>query len=403
MMDEAITKVILSQTMTTQDGSSLSQAQVHAGVKLEIVKADADLLSDSFNNGPARWWTDLNYGAEVAAPQLVRLVDEEADLKLMAETDEILMRTGWKRTEESFKDTYGDGFEKQKDALAAPVNTSGEAIPKDAALPGNDNSDDDTSIGAGKQVPDPKAASFAASDPRSLYVYRRLKNAKDVIAWARAQGFKSVMAGGDMHVTIAYSRQPVNWLNMGQSWTANAELIVPEGGARIVDKIGGEGAVALHFTNSDLEWRNKDMRDQGAGWDYSDYHPHVTLTYDVGGLDLSKVDPYLGKLVFGPEIFEPLDTQWQDDVSEISFAEPAVTKTDLVDEAAAELLKLHGYTPLTPAMQAVITALENSNSADEFDQALLGALPKPDADALTPILARAGFAVRIAAEQGFDA
>ena len=48
-MDECIAKVVLSQTMTTQDGSSLSQAQVHAGVKLEVVKSDADLLSDSFN------------------------------------------------------------------------------------------------------------------------------------------------------------------------------------------------------------------------------------------------------------------------------------------------------------------------------------------------------------------
>jgi hypothetical protein len=53
-MDECIAKVVLSQTMTTQDGSSLSQAQVHAGVKLEVVKSDADLLSDSFNAGPAR-------------------------------------------------------------------------------------------------------------------------------------------------------------------------------------------------------------------------------------------------------------------------------------------------------------------------------------------------------------
>jgi phage gp29-like protein len=110
VMNAAITTIILSQTMTTEDGSSMSQAKVHAGVKSEIVKADADLLSESFNDGPARWWTDLNFGTDVAAPRLVRLLEEPLDLKALAETDEILARTGWVRTAESFRDLYGDGY-----------------------------------------------------------------------------------------------------------------------------------------------------------------------------------------------------------------------------------------------------------------------------------------------------
>jgi phage gp29-like protein len=137
-MDEAIAKIILSQTMTTQDGSSFSQAQVHAGVKLEIVKADADLLSDSFNEGPARWWSELNFGADVAPPQLVRLVEEEADLKLLAETDEILSRTGWERSDESFTDTYGDGYQRKvaPEPVASP--SASLAAPPDAPAQ-NDN------------------------------------------------------------------------------------------------------------------------------------------------------------------------------------------------------------------------------------------------------------------------
>lgn len=117
-MDEAIAKIILSQTMTTQDGASLSQAQVHAGVKLEVVKADGDLICESFNAGPARWWSNLNYGPEVAAPRLVRLVEEEADLKMMAETDTVLESQGWVRTEESFTDTYGNGYERKPPSIA---------------------------------------------------------------------------------------------------------------------------------------------------------------------------------------------------------------------------------------------------------------------------------------------
>lgn len=133
-MDEAIAKLCLSQTMTTQDGSSMSQARVHADVKLEVVKADADLLSDSFNDGPSRWWTDINFGSEVAAPRLVRLVDEEADLKVMAETDAVLDRQGWVRTEESFIDTYGDGYvRKPQSEIKDPLGTEKAGDEKPAA------------------------------------------------------------------------------------------------------------------------------------------------------------------------------------------------------------------------------------------------------------------------------
>lgn len=111
-LDGAIAKIILSQTMTTEDGSSRAQGQVHAGVKQELITADADMLTDSFTEGPARWFTDLNFGTDVATPIVMRMVEEEGDLKQTAETDEVLDRIGYVRTEESFRDTYGDGYEK---------------------------------------------------------------------------------------------------------------------------------------------------------------------------------------------------------------------------------------------------------------------------------------------------
>lgn len=146
-MDGSIAKIILSQTMTTDDGSSNSQAQVHKGVKLEIIKSDADLLSDSWGTGPAsetagpaRWFTDLNFGPDVAAPRVVRVVEEEDDLREAAETDEVLERAGWVRTEESFKDRYGDGYVRKPTtpapaALPAPVRPLAAANDGDAVQP----------------------------------------------------------------------------------------------------------------------------------------------------------------------------------------------------------------------------------------------------------------------------
>lgn len=60
-MDRAITKVILSQTMTTEEGSSRAQAEVHERMLENLARQDGNRLSSSFNCGPARWLTDLNY------------------------------------------------------------------------------------------------------------------------------------------------------------------------------------------------------------------------------------------------------------------------------------------------------------------------------------------------------
>src|SRR5690606_14105313 len=78
-MNQSISKIVLSQTMTTDNGSSRSQAEVHAGVRDMVVKADADLACSSFNTQVARWLTEWNYpGAEV--PRVWRNTEPPEDL-----------------------------------------------------------------------------------------------------------------------------------------------------------------------------------------------------------------------------------------------------------------------------------------------------------------------------------
>jgi hypothetical protein len=52
------------------------------------------------------------------------------------------------------------------------------------------------------------------------------------------------------------------------------------------------------------------MVERGASWDYEEYQPHVTITYNGGGIDLHAIEPYRGRLVFGPEIFEEINENW---------------------------------------------------------------------------------------------
>lgn len=146
------------------------------------------------------------------------------------------------------------------------------------------------------------------ASPRTLYVSRRLINAAEVLKWARSQGLKGLEKPEDLHVTIAYSRIPVDWMKMGNSW--EGELKLPAGGPRIVEPLGDASAVLL-FSSSELTWRNTAMQDAGASWDHPEYQPHVTLSYEAGQ-DLSSVEPYTGELVFGPEIFEEIDTDRAD-------------------------------------------------------------------------------------------
>lgn len=412
-MDEAIAKIVLSQTMTTQDGSSLSQAKVHSDVKLEVVRADADLLCDSFNEGPARWWTDLNYGPDVAAPIVTRLVDEEEDLKETAETDAALERMGWVRTEESFRDIYGDGFERKP----APQPADPTKLGHNGGPPLDDaGSTPDQPVVDDKKKPVTTsfaALTFAAPQPMPLYVHRKLLNAGDLVAWAKKAGFKSIAAPEDMHVTVTYSRRPVQWFDMGGLFgPATGELIVPPGGPRLVGQLGDEGAVVLHFAAGEIEWRHKEMVEAGASWDYPQFRPHVTFTYDGGDVDLAALEPYQGKLVFGPEIFERLDGDWEP--KEISFAEQALTdrlarlraapagEPDIVTGVVDQLIADDGYAPFAPIMEPIADAIMRSGSADELDEQLIATLAQGDVDKLVDAIARAGFAVRIAGEAGAD-
>ncbi|WP_254506243.1 phage portal protein [Pseudomonas sp. FBF18] len=153
-----------------------------------------------------------------------------------------------------------------------------------------------------------RTASLSDAAPRPLYVQRKVTNGADIQAWAKAQGFEATLPTDDLHVTIAYSRQALDWMKIGGDWGSRHDggLTVAPGGARLVEPLGSEGAVVLLFNSSELAWRHMQIREAGASWDYEEYQPHVTITYAAGDLDLSKVEPYRGKIEFGPEIFEDL-------------------------------------------------------------------------------------------------
>lgn len=159
---------------------------------------------------------------------------------------------------------------------------------------------------------------FADALPRPLYVQRKLLNAAELIAWAKDNGFKSTLAATDMHVTVLFSRTPVDPMKMGDSWTGDDEgrIRIKPGGPRAIERLG-ENAVVLLFASWDLESRHRSMVDAGGSHDFDEYHPHVTLSYEVPvDIDLSAIKPFTGALEFGPELFEPLNLDWKRNITE---------------------------------------------------------------------------------------
>jgi phage-related protein (TIGR01555 family) len=150
--------------------------------------------------------------------------------------------------------------------------------------------------------------------PKPLYVYREVKNPKDIIAWAKAQGFDSII--DDLHVTIVYSKAAVDWLKAGEDsygYNANDDggITIKAGGPRVLQLFGGaSNVVVLAFASNDLAYRHSSImyRCENASWDFDDYTPHISITYNKPAtMNVDQIEPYRGVIELGPEIFEEID------------------------------------------------------------------------------------------------
>ena|GEM_PF-3564246 len=122
-MNAAISKVVLSQTMTTDDGSSRSQSETHLSVRDDVVKSDSDLVNGSFNNSVVEWLCDWNY-PDAARPKVWRRLDAAPDLDQQAQREQTIFQMGFRPTLKHVQDTYGGEWTdtqaqgQEKDSLA---------------------------------------------------------------------------------------------------------------------------------------------------------------------------------------------------------------------------------------------------------------------------------------------
>ncbi|HLD67846.1 MAG TPA: DUF935 family protein, partial [Pseudomonas sp.] len=114
-MDAAIAKVVLGQTASSQGTPGrLGNDDLQGDVRLDLIKADADLICESFNLGPARWLTAWNF-PDAAPPRVYRVVETPEDMQARAERDErVFGFSGYKPTLGYVQETYGVEVQEQE-------------------------------------------------------------------------------------------------------------------------------------------------------------------------------------------------------------------------------------------------------------------------------------------------
>ena len=150
-MNAAIAKVVVGQTMTTDEGSSKSQSETHYKVRQDLIEADARLVNDSFNRSIVKWLIDWNFPG-AAYPTVARELTEAPDLHKLALRDKFIHGMGFTPTRAYIENTYSVEIEENPDsqgsvgehpALAEAAETD-ELEPLERALDAIDAEDWET-------------------------------------------------------------------------------------------------------------------------------------------------------------------------------------------------------------------------------------------------------------------
>jgi phage gp29-like protein len=118
-MDNWISEVILSQESTSRTGATGAAANEREDVRLDLVQADADLLSDTLNSTLIEWICEFN---GLTPCTVSRVIKKPEDLLSASQTDVNIASLGFKPTLESIRARYGEGWDVAPPPAPAPAN-----------------------------------------------------------------------------------------------------------------------------------------------------------------------------------------------------------------------------------------------------------------------------------------
>jgi phage gp29-like protein len=135
-MDDWIAEVVLGQEPRASGGGALAAAsKERQSVRLDLVQADSDLLSETLNSTLIAWICEYNGLAQCL---VYRQIKEEEDKKAESETDKNLSEMGFELSEEAVIEKYGPGWKKKAPLPVAGGDAVGGKAPASFAEAGGD-------------------------------------------------------------------------------------------------------------------------------------------------------------------------------------------------------------------------------------------------------------------------
>lgn len=124
-VDKNVSKLVVGQTMTSDDGSSLGQAKIHNEVRIDIKQADCRQLANTLNRDLISFFVAFNFGPQDAYPRVTLPVPEPEDIKELTEGVARLLPFGLKVGQKQMREKLGLSEPEDDDELLGP--RSGQA------------------------------------------------------------------------------------------------------------------------------------------------------------------------------------------------------------------------------------------------------------------------------------
>lgn len=131
--DEQISKLVLGQTMTADNGSSEAQAKIHNVIRVDIAMADARALAATIRNQVARLWVLFNFGPTAPVPKFKFAVEPKEDLVSLSQALTPFLNAGLRVSAQEIRDKFGLSLPTATDEIIEPRASAATAAPPGAA------------------------------------------------------------------------------------------------------------------------------------------------------------------------------------------------------------------------------------------------------------------------------
>jgi len=106
-VDKQVSKLVVGQTMTADEGGSLAQAKVHNEVRLDLLRADARQMTATIARDLIRWFVSFNFGPQAQYPSVEFPVAEPEDMTALAQALSLLVPLGLRVAQSEVRDKLG--------------------------------------------------------------------------------------------------------------------------------------------------------------------------------------------------------------------------------------------------------------------------------------------------------